>query len=177
MQRTRGLVGGFTLLELLVTLAVGSILIAMAVPNFRDVMLNSQRTASVNDLVAAMTMARIEAQKQGRQVIVCPLDTTSACTPATANWNNGWLVYVNRDATSPPVFDANDVVVKRFPRKTAPVTARGNQNYFAFRVSPGQNVAGTVTFCDSRGAGKGRAVVVGLSGKIRTATEIASCTP
>lgn len=172
-NKTRG--RGFTLLELVVSMAVVAILVAVGIPNMRSFLLNNKRTSVVNDLVAAMTLARTEAQKQNRVAVVCPLQGTS-CVPSGANWSNGWLIYVNMDTANPPVFDGADQVIKIFPLATdESLTAIGNVGAFIFRVSPGRNTAGTVTICDSRGSAHGRQVIVAASGRIRTSEQVTAC--
>ena len=63
--------GGFTLVELMVTLTVLAILVGVALPSFRDMILNNRRTAIVNDLVSSLLLARSEAIKRGQPVSVC----------------------------------------------------------------------------------------------------------
>jgi len=61
---------GFTLLELMVTVAVLSILLTMGVPAFGDLVRNNRITAQANQLVSAINIARSEAVKRGRNVQV-----------------------------------------------------------------------------------------------------------
>lgn len=159
---------GFTLYELMITVAVAAVLLAVAVPGYQAMALNSARAAAVNDMVAAMTLARTEAQKQRRQVVVCPM-VAGACAPGTGNWNNGWLVYVNMDTTDPAVFDSDDTVLTAFERRNTTITVAGNTTRFIFRPSPHPNLNGTVRFCDRRGSPQARSVVVAVSGRVQTA--------
>ena len=61
---------GFTLLELMVTVAVAAILATVAVPGFRDLIQNNRVTTQTNELVTALNFARTEAVKRGRPVDV-----------------------------------------------------------------------------------------------------------
>ena len=74
---------GFTLLELMVTIAVLAILTTIAIPNFRDLVQNNRVTTQANELVSALTFARTEAVKRGRNVEV-----------GVAVANPGWTVTV-----------------------------------------------------------------------------------
>lgn len=78
-QRTRG----FTLLELLITLAVVAILAAIAVPSFQNMIATQQVRSAASDLVSALNFARSEAVKRNATVTV---------TPAAGGWTDGWTI-------------------------------------------------------------------------------------
>ena len=61
---------GFTLLELMVTVAVVAILATVGVPSFRDLIQNNRVTTQTNELVTALNFARTEAVKRARAVEV-----------------------------------------------------------------------------------------------------------
>lgn len=63
---------GFTLVELMVTLAVLAILASIAVPGFQNLIQNNRATSMANELTTAMNLARSEAVKRGIEVSVCP---------------------------------------------------------------------------------------------------------
>lgn len=77
----KGKVKGFTLVELTITLLIGSILLAWGIPNYRDLKHRNQVTDSVNEMVYGLTLARAEAVRYGRNVRVVPIG---------GDWNNGW---------------------------------------------------------------------------------------
>lgn len=114
-QRSRGL----TLIELLMTVAVAAILLAIAGPSFQQA-LNSNRLSSVaNELTGAVQLARAEAVRANRRVTLCQSADGSACGHETAIWA-GWILFVDsnadgtRDNTEPVIkggtFDAPVVV-------------------------------------------------------------------
>jgi type IV fimbrial biogenesis protein FimT len=82
---------GFTLLELLVTLAVATILVTVAVPSFRSFVQNSRATTHTNELVTALNLGRSEAIRRGRPVTVCSSSDGATCSGAT-DWSDGWVV-------------------------------------------------------------------------------------
>lgn len=81
---------GFTLIELIITMAIAAVLAALAVPSFVQYQRNSELTSLTNSLLAAVNAAKGEAMKTGRNAFVIPKGT---------GWNSGWIVYVdmNRD--------------------------------------------------------------------------------
>lgn len=83
--RQSGQGAGFTLLELLITIAIVAILAAIALPSFREFNIRMQVTETTNGLVHALTLARSEAAKRGTNVEV---------TAIGGNWTAGWRVEV-----------------------------------------------------------------------------------
>jgi type IV fimbrial biogenesis protein FimT len=87
--------GGFTLVELMVTLLVVAILLGIAVPSFRDAALSSRLTGYANDLVASVQLARSEAIKRNLTVTLCASVNGSTCA-AGVGWEVGWIVLAPR---------------------------------------------------------------------------------
>lgn len=83
---------GFTLIELMVTMAVLAILIFVAVPNLRMFMLNGRMASQTNEMITALSLARSEAIKRAANVTVCASSDNATCT---GTWTQGWVV---RDA-------------------------------------------------------------------------------
>lgn len=85
MQR----IHGFTLVELMVTVAVVAILSTIAVPSFQSVIQNNRASSVTNQIVTALNLARSEAVRRGQPVSVC-----------TTNWNQGWRVEVGTNCNA-----------------------------------------------------------------------------
>lgn len=88
---------GFTLIELMITLAIAAIVLAIGVPSFQAMMRNNRVIANTNDFLSSLNLARSEAIKRGVgwRVVLCP-GTAAGC--AGAAWGNGWIVFVDADA-------------------------------------------------------------------------------
>lgn len=82
---------GFTLVELMVVVALIAIVAAIAAPNLRAFLVRAEVRAAVNDWALALQLAKSEAIKQNRQVTLCPSTTGSGCT-STASYEVGWIV-------------------------------------------------------------------------------------
>lgn len=84
---------GFTIIELLIAIAIASILLAIAVPSFNQMIVSGRLTTQTNELVGALSLARSEAIKRNADVTLCR--TTGAngttCVTAAGNWQD-WIV-------------------------------------------------------------------------------------
>lgn len=82
---------GFTLIELMVTISIGTILMMIATPNLISYRRNAELTSASNTLVSSINAARGEALKRGLSAMVVP-------TANGSNWNTGWVVFVDVDS-------------------------------------------------------------------------------
>ena len=108
---------GFTLIELVVVLALASILVTIAVPSFRGFFQDSRATTESNLLLSALTLARNSAVTQGVPVSVCAANTSRTnCAGSNTDWGQGWLVFTDGGST-PGSLDTNssEKVLKIFP--------------------------------------------------------------
>jgi type IV fimbrial biogenesis protein FimT len=96
---------GFTILELLIGVAVAAILTMVAAPSLRDLANEMRLRSMASQVVSDLNFARLEAVKRNARVLVCPkAAATDTCAAATTNWQNGWLVCY--DANSDDACDA-----------------------------------------------------------------------
>ncbi len=156
---------GFTLLELLITVAVAAVLAAIAVPSFRTVMQNSARDAALNSLSNALNYARNAALRSDAPVSVCPkVATSDACG---SDWNNGWIV-----ATRPA--SASTVVLMTKPALPAggpKVTAVGGVGSIQFLPSGLVSDKAAFLICDDRGDSAAKALEIYATGYVQVSAE------
>jgi type IV fimbrial biogenesis protein FimT len=160
---------GFTLIELLVTLSIAAIMLTVAIPSFRDFLLNSRLSAQTNEFVLALASAKSEAVKRGTLVTVCSRSSDTACAGNTT-WDSGWLVFVDGGVAG--TVDGADVVLQVGSPLTGGNTLRSALQRVTFQNTGfSSGFLGTFSFCDTRGAVEARGVVVSAQGRVRRATD------
>ncbi len=104
---------GITLLELVTVMAIVAILMAIAIPSYRNVTNGNRIAAEVNGLLGDMQYARAEAIKEGQFVTVCVSSNGTSCDgPAVATWQNGWIVYSDSQGNGTGTVVVGDVVLR-----------------------------------------------------------------
>lgn len=169
--------GGFTLIELMTTLAVLAVLASLAAPSFVSFQRNSELTSFTNKLVAAANTARSEAMKTGRNAFVIPAGDGSA-------WSAGWIVFVdlNGNGSYDQASDST-VLTERAPPSyiaisgtnnsgaSAPYLGFGNSGYARSKSSgSAANAVMTIKRNDTSQAAadaETRRVIVALTGRVR----------
>ncbi len=99
---------GFTLVELMITVAVVAILAAIAYPSFQTTLRSSRMATTSNELIASLALARSEAVKSTNGAGVCASSDGLTCN-GTA-WTDGWLVW--SDVNGNGSFDKGDTPLR-----------------------------------------------------------------
>jgi type IV fimbrial biogenesis protein FimT len=122
--------GGFTLIELMITLAVALILFIVALPSFRELAIRNNVKELNNTLIYSLNLARTEAVRRGT-----PVRVVSGGGVGSASWNLGWQVVA-------------DAAFNNFASGTAIVNTQGPvpTNYSVCGSSTGGGSNGAVTF-------------------------------
>lgn len=99
---------GFTLIELIVVLAVVATLVTVGIPSYQNLIQDNRLTINSNMLVISLALARTESIKRGVPVTLCASTSGSNCTDS--NWENGWIVFTDNGAAGQ--VDADDIVLR-----------------------------------------------------------------
>src|SRR5690606_37161586 len=104
---------GFTVIELMVTLAVAAIVVPMAVPSLQSVINGNKLSGAANEMIASLETARMEAIRRGQRTTVCLSSNANDGDSATcaASAFNGWITFV--DVNTNGTFDKGTDVFLR----------------------------------------------------------------
>ncbi|PJK12852.1 pre-pilin like leader sequence [Lysobacteraceae bacterium NML07-0707] len=84
---------GFTLVELMVTLAVLGVLVSVGYPSFQGVIRSNRVATTTNELVASVALARSTAIRTSLGAGICKSNDQNSCGGDGVSWNDGWLVW------------------------------------------------------------------------------------
>lgn len=147
---------GFTITEMLVTLSILAILLAIAGPSFKEFMSSSKMVSNANGMIGAFNYTRMEAIKRGSRVNIGQLGS---------DWTSGIVVWVDNDSDGSldageelrlwPAFDSGSTVT----------SANGNSS-FSFSAMGEVNNDDQLTICDDRSGEEGMQVSILASGAV-----------
>jgi len=167
---------GFTLIELMVTVLVLIILLALGVPAFADLLSRTKLTSTANTLLAHLQYARSTAVRRGGgRVAVGPCNNAKTCTdtpptpwPDNQVWQDGYMVALV-DTVSPPKILQVLRRVDAAELASVTIDKNGTSPRFFFHPDGSAGGAATVTLCDRRTSTIARAVIVDAVGRARVA--------
>jgi len=163
---------GFTLIELMVAIAVFAVTVTFAVPNLRDFIANNRIISKTNDFVSSLHVARSESVKRKVTVTVCGSSDGATCN--TASWENGWIVFTDIDADASVDAGVDELLVVNGSLGNN-ISLRNAGFTQTTRVQYGSrgtiDSAGSFKICDSRGVNFAKAVNINITGRTRMATD------
>lgn len=159
---------GFSLIELIITLSVMAIILTIAVPGFRSIVLDNKMTADMNRLVNDLNLARMEAIKRGDDVTICKRNTSGTDCDNASSWDRGWIVF--SDPNRSGAVDAGEEIIRVSSELESGISLTYSKNRITY-TSQGfsYGFAGTFVMTDTRGSSYARKRIISHTGRIRAA--------
>lgn len=163
---------GFTIIELMMTIFILSIVIAVAAPSFQRTIQSNRMAGQANSLLSALNFARSEAVKLGAKISICSSSNQTSCS-SSGSWESGWIIF--RDTDGDLSVDSGEVILRLHEALSGGNTLRT----FGFSASSGVKFdergmvasSGTLVLCDSRGRDHAKGIVLNISGQARVAID------
>ncbi len=158
---------GYSLLELLLTIAVAAMLLTLGLPSFSALKARNAQRVEINALFHAVHLARKGSIMRKQVVSLCPTPNGVSCSPGR-DWSGGFLVFENSDRDEPPELDDGEILLYRhLAGRSMKITA--NRRGFTLRATFLRATNGTLVVCDRAGRVRPRALVISYTGRPRVA--------
>lgn len=155
---------GFSLVELIITVAVVSILAMLGTPSYHQLMNDSVLTTESDQLVKSLLVARNLALENNQIVIVCPSRLHQSCDK-TAQWQHGWMIFIDKNRNR--ILDDADELFQVFEGsqqiKMESSRYRKKVVYYSSGMALGSNL--TIRISDDQGVK--RSIIVSNTGRVR----------
>jgi type IV fimbrial biogenesis protein FimT len=152
--------GGFTLVELMVTVAVAAIVVAMGVPSFLRALARHAILAHAEELQDAVRIGRNEAMKRSGPVLLCRTEAASPghCAGTSGNWQT-WLLFA--DLARSGAFAAGDPILRQHVDTSARMTVTSETSAIRFEatgIAHADTGAATIVLAPADSSGNDRAL-------------------
>jgi len=166
---------GFTLIELMATIAISIILITIGIPGFSTLIGNQVLSAEAREFSMSLALARSQALTRKQQIALCKSTDQSACaTVDTVHWEDGWILFVDENADGRRQNDER--ILRHRAGLDGSVTLRASAEYTNYIAFDGRSLgsgalepqpAGRYRVCDARGAAQARVIEISPIGRAR----------
>ncbi|MFK7795146.1 MAG: GspH/FimT family pseudopilin [Gammaproteobacteria bacterium] len=160
---------GFTIVELMLSLAVAAVILTIGVPSFQGLIERNQLTSGINQIISSMSLARSEAIKRNQRVSICPSSDGATCLGN--QYENGWIVFVDRNSNGSRQA-ADEELIWVSGSLPSNMTLRGTagccENNIPYLASGQLNaISGSMHLCKENNADKSRKIAINSLGRAR----------
>lgn len=166
---------GFTLVELMIVLAIAGILFSTALPSFSKMLAKNQQTAQLYTLFQHHQLARSEAIKNNQNVLLCKSSNGQECTPHS-KWSDGWIIFSDTDNDKKINGDETVVFVQQSLATQLSLKYKGfgSHNYIRYFPNGSSSTNGTFTLCNQFDNTDAKSIIIARTGRVRLDTKSSS---
>ncbi len=156
----------FTLIELMIAIAVAAVVLTLGVPGFGRIIENNQLATNTNVLVSSFTLARSEAIKRNTQVKIC--DSSDGVNCGIGDYSAGWIVFVDADENDVWDNNADEDLIQVY--SALPTNFSLDSNGFtnlSYEPNGRSNASGNFILCKNNDITKARVIIINTTGRTR----------
>lgn len=156
---------GFTLLELMMAIAILAIVVGIGVPSFLSIIESNRVQTDTNTFFTSLIAARSEAVKRNQPVVLCKSANGSSCV-TSGNWEQGWLLFVDQDADT--VKDTGEPIVQVYAALSKDITVRavnGSDDLLSYLPDGTLGLAEVFDVCIGSDTSRGRSIDISITGR------------
>ena len=158
----------FTLVELLIAMAIIAILLGLAAPSFQAFVQDARITSEARKFSLALQTARSEASRINASVLLCASAGNSVCG---TDWTTNKLVFADADHDKTRS-SAETLIFSGAPSAPRITVTGPAAGWIEFNSSGQANALASFKLCDSRTGNVGRLVSVELTGRSSLTTTV-----
>ncbi len=167
-----GSLGGYTLIETLVAVALTAILLGIGLPSMTRFIASWQVSDAVNSFTGSLRVARTEAIKRGRDVRMCASSDGASClgSMGSTGWATGWIIFVDNNKNGTFTSGTDVILLSPSSLKVASIVSSKGATItnFVFR-SNGLMTSGVqaLDFTPTQSGGTAKGICVSTTGRTR----------
>lgn len=164
---------GFSLIELMIAVALFATLITIGVPSFITLTESNRVTADTNDLISALSLARSEALKRGQRISLCSTTDGASCADDT-DWTTGWVVFLDFDGDGAVDSGDGDEILRAWEAVEGDTSVTGSAEFLTYQGN-GSAATFNLNLAVPDNADQSRRICISLSGHNWVNSPSSSC--